>query len=79
VVRPGQSMPLRADGAPAALRADGAASFPFTGLDLARQVPTPLEIELPGGLRKPFWIRCFATGPANVALIDPPVTELKVS
>lgn len=73
VVRSGLAMPLRAE--------DDATSFRFSGLRLVRQVPVPLDFELPGGLAKPYWIRCFTSGPGagSVSLIDPPVTELKVA
>jgi hypothetical protein len=51
----------------------------FDGLRLGRGTPVALEIELPAGLRKPYWLRCFVTAPKTVTLIDPPISQLKVA
>jgi hypothetical protein len=51
----------------------------FDGLRLIRDRPVPLEVELPGRLRRPYWIRCFATAPETVTMIDPPIANLKVA
>jgi hypothetical protein len=70
VVAPGLVLPLQPD--------QGAVVDRFEGLRLARGTPRILEIELPPGVRTPYWIRCFATSP-SVSVVDPPIAELKVS
>lgn len=60
---------------------------PDAGVELLRApvvvragVPLDLpEVVLPSVLRRPFWLRCFLTGSASAVLVDPPLTELKVS
>jgi hypothetical protein len=61
---------------------------PTAGVELQRQVVTvvphvPLElpeVAVPSHLRKPYWLRCFlADEPAPALLVDPPVSQLKVS
>ena len=37
------------------------------------------EIAVPPHLRKPYWLRCFLAEPAPALLVDPPVSQLKVS
>jgi len=57
------------------------------GIELLRKpvlveagVPVVLpEVTVPGELRKPYWLRCFLAEPASVLLVDPPVSQLKVS
>jgi hypothetical protein len=70
VVSPGMVMPLSAD--------HGTVVDRFDGLRFARGTPVPLEVELPAGLRRPYWIRCFAIRPDTVTMVDPPVADLKV-
>jgi hypothetical protein len=41
--------------------------------------PHALEVELPGTLPRPYWVRCFAEPAGIVAVVDPPITELKVA
>ena len=36
------------------------------------------EVAVPP-LRKPYWLRCFLVEPAPALLVDPPVSQLKVS
>ncbi|MCI2416169.1 hypothetical protein MOQ72_01930 [Saccharopolyspora sp. K220] len=65
VVAPGRVMPLKPD----------------DGRVVHRDVhelgePLELNVELPR--RKPFWLRCFVEA-AGVQLIDPPISQLKVS
>lgn len=57
------------------------------GIEVFRQsvvvapgVPVVLpEVAVPGALRKPYWLRCFLAEPAPALLLDPPVSQLKVS
>ncbi|WP_224401685.1 hypothetical protein [Pseudonocardia sp. ICBG1034] len=43
-------------------------------------VPLTLpEVTLPPVLRKPFWLRCFLVDPGTALLVDPPVSQMKVS
>ena len=44
-------------------------------------VPVVLpEVPVPGHLRKPYWLRCFLIEePAPALLVDPPVSQLKVT
>ncbi len=58
---------------------------PEAGMELLRQpvvidpaVPVVLEAPVPR-LRKPYWLRCFLAEPATALLVDPPVSQLKVS
>jgi hypothetical protein len=59
---------------------------PDAGMELARQpvvlgpleLPMVVEAAVPK-LRKPYWLRCFLAEPAPALLIDPPVSQLKVS
>jgi len=37
------------------------------------------EFAVPSHLRKPYWLRCFLAEPAPALLVDPPVSQLKVS
>jgi hypothetical protein len=37
------------------------------------------EVPVPTHLRKPYWLRCFLAEPAPALLVDPPVSQLKVS
>jgi hypothetical protein len=37
------------------------------------------EVAVPSSLRKPYWLRCFVLEPASALLVDPPVSQLKVS
>ncbi|MEV4350358.1 hypothetical protein AB0J83_38370 [Actinoplanes sp. NPDC049596] len=70
VVAPGRVMPLAPGPEVVAER--------FEGLVLEPGSPLLLEFTVPR-TAKPYWIRCFAAHPDGVTLIDPPVTELKVS
>jgi hypothetical protein len=70
IVAAGLVLPLRAE--------QGTVVDRFEGLRLSRDTPRTLDVELPRGLRTPYWIRCFATGP-GVTLVDPPIAELKVT
>ncbi len=58
---------------------------PDAGVELLRQpvvidpaAPVVLEAPVPR-LRKPYWLRCFLAAPAPALLVDPPVSQLKVS
>ncbi len=58
---------------------------PEGGVELLRQpvvidpaAPVVLEAPVPR-LRKPYWLRCFLAEPAPALLVDPPVSQLKVS
>ena len=58
---------------------------PKGGVELLRQpvvidpaVPVVLEAPVPR-LRKPYWLRCFLAEPAPALLVDPPVSQLRVS
>jgi hypothetical protein len=37
------------------------------------------EVTVPAHLRKPYWLRCFLAEPGPALLVDPPVSQLKVS
>jgi hypothetical protein len=60
---------------------------PGAGVEMLRQpvsvtpgVPVVLpEVPVPPMLRKPYWLRCFLAEPAPALLVDPPVSQLKVS
>lgn len=60
---------------------------PGAGMELLRapvlvRPGTPVElpeVAVPGALRKPYWLRCFLAEPAPAVLVDPPVSQLKVS
>jgi hypothetical protein len=60
---------------------------PGAGIEILRQpvsitpgVPVELpEVPVPAVLRKPYWLRCFLAEPAPAVLVDPPVSQLKVS
>jgi hypothetical protein len=71
VVTPGLVMPLRVE--------QGTVVERFTDLAFSPGAPLAFELELPDGVRKPYWIRCFATSPEHVTMVDPPVAELKVA
>ncbi|MDN5749513.1 MAG: hypothetical protein L0H64_13530, partial [Pseudonocardia sp.] len=70
IASPGAVMPRTAD----------------AGVELARRPvvlgptapPMVVEAAVPK-LRKPYWLRCFLVEPAPALLIDPPVSQLKVS
>jgi hypothetical protein len=50
------------------------------GLTLAPDIPHDFVAEIPAGVRKPYWLRLFATEPAaGIAVVDPPIAEIKVS
>jgi len=56
------------------------------GIEMLRQtvvvepgVPLVLPEAIVPGLRKPYWLRCFLAEPAPALLVDPPVSQLKVS
>lgn len=58
---------------------------PEAGVEIARRlvvidpaVPMVVEASVPK-LGKPYWLRCFLAEPAPALLVDPPVTQLKVS
>lgn len=58
---------------------------PDVGVELLRQpvvidpaAPVVLEVPVPR-LRKPYWLRCFLAEPTPALLVDPPVSQLKVS
>ncbi len=58
---------------------------PEAGVELLRQrvvidpaAPVVLEAAVPR-LPKPYWLRCFLAEPAHVQLLDPPLSQLKVS
>jgi hypothetical protein len=71
VVSAGLAMPVRVD--------KDMAAFRFQGLRFQRESTLPLEFEIPAKTRRPYWIRCFVLQPTTVTLVDPPITELKVS
>ena len=48
-------------------------------LTLTPGVPHDFIAEIPTGIRKPYWLRLFVTEPAGIAVIDPPIAEIKVS
>jgi hypothetical protein len=60
---------------------------PGAGVEMLRHpvsvtpgVPVELpEVDVPATLRKPYWLRCFLVEPATAVLVDPPVSQLKVS
>jgi hypothetical protein len=60
-------------------------SSPEAGVELLRQrvaidPATPVVLEAPvPRLPKPYWLRCFLAEGAPVALLDPPLRQLKVS
>lgn len=70
VVSPGSVMPLAVS--PEIVTEE------FKGLTLRRGTPTQLDFTIPK-VSRPYWIRVFATRPKNVTVIDPSITELKVS
>jgi len=37
------------------------------------------EVEVPAGTSKPYWLRLFVTAPRDVAVTDPPISDMKVS
>jgi len=45
-------------------------------LSLRPGVPEEFAVAVPGSVRKPFWVRCFAVA-GQARLIDPPVKRLK--
>jgi len=71
VAAPGRVMPLRVE--------QGVVVDRFAGLRLTRDVPLTFEVEMPQTMRRPYWIRCFATGSVPLTTVDPPVATLKVS
>jgi hypothetical protein len=48
-------------------------------LALTPGVPHAFTAEIPAGVRKPYWLRLFVAEPAGVAVVDPPISEIKVS
>lgn len=50
----------------------------FEGLVLIADQSETFEVEIPDGLRRPYWLRCFVTAPENATVIDPPIDNLKV-
>jgi hypothetical protein len=70
VVAESIAMPLRPD--------QGTVVNRFEGLELGAGRRERFEVEIPPATRRPYWIRCFATAPANVTLVDPPINDLKV-
>ncbi|MEU8001314.1 hypothetical protein AB0B66_09170 [Catellatospora sp. NPDC049111] len=70
VARHGQVMPLRPDQGTEILRCS---ALDFTA-GQAREFP----FELPDGVAKPYWIRCFIVPPHGATIADPPVDQLKV-
>jgi hypothetical protein len=50
----------------------------FTGLDLTPGEQWDAAFELPKGLPKPYWLRCFVLNPVGVRVADP-ILEMKVS
>jgi hypothetical protein len=71
VAAAGAIMPLRPGQGTELLR--------LTGLALTPEHPHVTEIEVPGTIRRPFWLRCFLTSTAGASIADPPVTEMWVS
>jgi len=68
---PGDVMPLSPDGGEELLRTD---------VTLRAGEPLVLpDIPVPRHLRKPYWLRCFLADPGPFTLVDPAVTQLKVS
>lgn len=60
---------------------------PQAGVEILRQpisvtpsAPLVLpEVTVPAHLRKPYWLRCFLVEGGSALLVDPPVSQLKVS
>jgi hypothetical protein len=49
-------------------------------LTLTPGVPLDFIAEIPTDVRKPYWLRLFVTEPAaGIAVVDPPIAEIKVS
>jgi hypothetical protein len=49
-------------------------------LTLTPDIPHAFIAEIPTGVRKPYWLRLFVTEPAaGIAVVDPPITEIRVS
>ena len=71
VIASGLAMPLRVEA--------GMTIFRFRGLRVSRQASMPLEFEIPAHVPRPYWIRCFVDQPSTVTLVDPPISDLKVS
>lgn len=69
VVAEGHSMPLNATAGQVLSRRDEI---------VAPGAETVLELTLPR-LRRPYWVRCFVADDDNVLLVDPPLSQLKVS
>lgn len=66
----GQAMPLSPDAGIELLRAP---------VVIEPGVPLTLPEATVPRLRKPYWLRCFLAPPACALLVDPPVSQLKVS
>ena len=67
----GHAMPLTADAGVEILREP---------VSIKPGIPVVLpEVAVPASLRKPYWLRCFLAEPAPALLVDPPVSQLKVS
>jgi hypothetical protein len=67
----GRVMPLTADTGIELIRATV-----VVGLGTPGVLP---EVVVPRVLRKPYWLRCFLAEPVTALLVDPPVSQLKVS
>jgi hypothetical protein len=65
VVAPGRVMPLKPDDGQVVHRD-------------VHEIREPLELTIELPRRKPYWLRCFVETP-GVQLIDPPISQLKVS
>ena len=60
---------------------------PDAGVEMLRHpvaitpgVPLVLpEVPVPAVLRRPYWLRCFLAEPGCAQLVDPPVSQLKVT
>lgn len=70
VARHGQVMPLRAD--------QGTEIMRCSDLDFTSGEVREFPFELPDGIAKPYWIRCFIVPPHGATIADPPVEQLKV-
>lgn len=71
VAAAGVAMPMRA--------AQGTELARESGVRISAGVPYPIPIEVPASLRRPYWIRCFVSGPQGYAVTDPPIEQMKVA
>jgi hypothetical protein len=70
VAASGPAMPVRPE--------QGRVVARVTGLSLRPDAPWQMPFTVPGGLSKPYWLRCFVIRPTGARVTDP-IHEMKVS